>query len=184
MKTRTEILSIEEEKIRFISGRAKDDDGGGAPFYEMPCFETIEEALAWTSEARANPAQYRYIKVDVEIDVKETLYYDDGSCVTYYSRRDEQPYVYNANVDSDAEFYERLKGYGQLGPDQWVAVRNGVLLACTDNEAEAWHAALHNGNSIGRALVRQVGHERGSGQDERSVAEIVQQIARMARKTT
>lgn len=172
-----QLVSVDrQERIRSIAGRAKDDDGGGWPFHEVLWFETIDAGIAWTADARANPAQYRYIKLDVEFDVRETSLYSDGTQQEAYYQRGECLFEYNANVASDEEIYWRLKGYGQLLQDQWAVIRNGEMVARTDNEAEAWLVASR---STSRALVRHVGCE--SPQDERSIAYIVQRNAQIQR---
>ena len=137
----THTLVDKQEKIRCVRGTAKDDDGGGWPFHEMPYFEDVGSALAWAREARANPKQYRYIKVDVDYDVRETRRDADGrECKCYY-QRSERPYEYNAAIDDDAHYYERMKQYGMIVAGDWVVIRDRQLVAHTRSESEAWQVA-------------------------------------------
>jgi hypothetical protein len=170
------LFSVKEEKITSISGRAKDDDGGGAPFHEMPYFKNMKEAMAWTRDARANPKQYRYIELSVDIMVTDMCYYDDGTNNLRGYQRWQQPFLHNANIESDATLYERLKGYGQFKQGEWVVIRNGFLVGCSENEADAW---LMASRSTGRALVRQVGFE--GPDDDRNVRDIVRRNEEMSR---
>jgi hypothetical protein len=173
----THTLVDRQEKIRCVSGWAKDDDGGGAPFHEMPYFNDVESALAWAREARANPKRYRYIKVDIEYDVRETRRDANGRENKCYYQRSERPYEYNAAIEDDALFYERLKQYGQIVEGDWVVIRDRKIVAHTRSESDAWRAAAH---STQRALVCRVGEE--SAGDERDIGQIVRRAAQFERQ--
>lgn len=171
----TQLIS-KEEKIRCIRGTAKDDDGGGWPFHEVPCFDTVDAGLAWAQEARANPKQYRYIKLDVDYDVKEKRRDAQGREYTCYYQRAERPFEYNAAIEDDTLYYERMKQYGMIAEGDWVVIRDRRLVVQTRDEGMAWKSASR---STQRALVRCVGQE--SPDDERDIGTIVRRAASFAR---
>lgn len=157
--TEQHVLS-RNEKIIQIRGIAKDDDGGGWPFYETPCFDSKEAALIWANNAQKKG--YNYIKVDVTIHVEEIW----GENWAFYNRY-ESPFVYDANIRNDAEYYTKLKGYAQFEDGFWVVVRNQKILCYSKSEKEALEAACRE---TGRCLVRCAWHETEN--DEMNVTEI------------
>jgi hypothetical protein len=145
-----EQVSPRREKIIQIRGTAKDDDSGGWPFYETPCFDSKEEALIWANMAQEKG--YNYIRVDVTISVE---FNERGGGWGYYTRS-ESPFIYDANIRTDAEYYAKLKGYGQLEDGFWIVIRNRKILCYSKNEKEALEAACRE---TGRCLVRCAWHE-------------------------
>ena len=149
------------ETISAIRGTAKDDDGGGWPFHEMPCFEKLEEGMKWAEGTKAKG--YPYVELCVTFDVVEI--YAGSTC---HTMRWERPYLYNANIALDAAYYEKLKGYGLLGDGEWVVIRNGELLCSSWEEGEVLRIA---DQQDGRCLVRKAWHE--TDHDDLSEVEVM-----------
>lgn len=154
-------MTTVQEKITSVMGTAKNDDGGGAPFHEMPYFKTVEEGIVWAEEARKK--NYPYIILSVTIRVKEDLP-TGGTCL---SDRYETPYLYNANIGLDDEYYQKAKGYSQFEEGWWVVIANQKILSYSSEEKEAFRIASRHS---GRCLVRHVGHE--TSEDDYGIVEV------------
>lgn len=146
-------MTTTTEQIDWVHGRATGDDSGGQPFYEMPCFKTIEEGMNWVEQIKEK--NYPCVKLTVDYNVTEWgKYGPESKCL---SKRTDTLYQHNTNIADDAEFYARLKGFGQFVDGEWVVIRNQKLIFTSMDEKEALERAWKH--CSGRCLVRKAWHE-------------------------